>query len=69
MYWGFCGAAAFGVVAYAFKPDTRYVRLCAERESLFFWLGGFQLGVGGVWAKRKDGECREEMARDDSMTL
>jgi hypothetical protein len=25
MYWGFCGAMAFGVVAYAFKPDTRYV--------------------------------------------
>lgn len=25
MYWGFGGACAFGVVAYAFKPDTRYV--------------------------------------------
>jgi hypothetical protein len=25
MYWGFCGAMAFGIVAYAFKPDTRYV--------------------------------------------
>ncbi|KAH7068978.1 ESSS subunit of NADH:ubiquinone oxidoreductase-domain-containing protein [Paraphoma chrysanthemicola] len=22
MYWGFCGAMAFGIVAYAFKPDT-----------------------------------------------
>ncbi|KAF2032754.1 hypothetical protein EK21DRAFT_109815 [Setomelanomma holmii] len=22
MYWGFCGALGFGVVAYAFKPDT-----------------------------------------------
>jgi charged multivesicular body protein 7 len=25
MYWGFGGSCAFGVVAYAFKPDTRYV--------------------------------------------
>ena len=25
IYWGFGGACAFGVVAYAFKPDTRYV--------------------------------------------
>jgi hypothetical protein len=27
MFWGFGGACAFGVVAYAFKPDTRYVRI------------------------------------------
>lgn len=26
MYWGFGGAMAFGIVAYAFKPDTRYVK-------------------------------------------
>jgi hypothetical protein len=26
MFWGFGGACAFGVVAYAFKPDTRYVK-------------------------------------------
>jgi hypothetical protein len=25
MFWGFGGACAFGVIAYAFKPDTRYV--------------------------------------------
>lgn len=25
MFWGFGGACVFGVVAYAFKPDTRYV--------------------------------------------
>jgi hypothetical protein len=25
MYYGFCGAMVFAVVAYAFKPDTRYV--------------------------------------------
>lgn len=25
MYWGFCGSIAFAIVAYAFKPDTRYV--------------------------------------------
>jgi len=24
-YWGFFGSLAFAVVAYAFKPDTRYV--------------------------------------------
>lgn len=24
MFWGFGGACAFGVIAYAFKPDTRY---------------------------------------------
>lgn len=26
-YWGFYGSIAFAVVAYAFKPDTRYVKL------------------------------------------
>jgi hypothetical protein len=25
IYWGLCGSMALGVVAYAFKPDTRYV--------------------------------------------
>ena len=25
IYWGLCGSIAFGIVAYAFKPDTRYV--------------------------------------------
>lgn len=25
MYWGFGGTCLFAVVAYAFKPDTRYV--------------------------------------------
>jgi hypothetical protein len=25
IYWGFCGSMVFAVVAYAFKPDTRYV--------------------------------------------
>jgi len=25
MYWGMCGAVGVAVVAYAFKPDTRYV--------------------------------------------
>lgn len=32
MYWGFGGACAFGVVAYAFKPDTRYVRISHVRD-------------------------------------
>jgi hypothetical protein len=32
MYWGFCGAMAFGIVAYAFKPDTRYVKQDEENE-------------------------------------
>ena len=31
MYWGFGGACAFGVVAYAFKPDTRYVQISCGR--------------------------------------
>ena len=30
MFWGFGGACAFGVIAYAFKPDTRYVFLTSE---------------------------------------
>jgi hypothetical protein len=25
IYWGFCGSMVVAVVAYAFKPDTRYV--------------------------------------------
>ncbi len=25
IFWGFGGAAVFGTIAYAFKPDTRYV--------------------------------------------
>ena len=25
VYWGLCGSIVFGIVAYAFKPDTRYV--------------------------------------------
>jgi len=25
IYWGLCGSMVAGVVAYAFKPDTRYV--------------------------------------------
>jgi hypothetical protein len=25
IYWGLCGSLALAVVAYAFKPDTRYV--------------------------------------------
>ena len=31
MFWGFGGACAFGIIAYAFKPDTRYVSLLLER--------------------------------------
>lgn len=27
MFYGFGGACAFGIIAYAFKPDTRYVIL------------------------------------------
>jgi hypothetical protein len=27
MYWGLCGGMGLAVVAYAFKPDTRYVKL------------------------------------------
>jgi hypothetical protein len=29
-YWGFYGSFALATVAYAFKPDTRYVELSAE---------------------------------------
>lgn len=25
MYWGFCGSLILATIAYAFKPDTRYV--------------------------------------------
>jgi hypothetical protein len=38
MYWGFGGACAFGVVAYAFKPDTRYVRISRLRDG--WWIVG-----------------------------
>jgi hypothetical protein len=27
IYWGLCGGTALAVVAYAFKPDTRYVKV------------------------------------------
>ena len=43
MYWGFGGACAFGVVAYAFKPDTRYVQILCRRE---------MDGDGAGWVKR-----------------
>lgn len=31
-YWGFCGSLGLAVVAYAFKPDTRYVRMVERGE-------------------------------------
>lgn len=40
MYWGFGGACAFGVVAYAFKPDTRYVRISPVRDG---WRTGQEM--------------------------
>lgn len=48
IYYGLCGAMAFGVVAYAFKPDTRYVRLRAEKErSGFFPRDAAPVGGSG----------------------
>ena len=26
-FWGFCGSLGLGVIAYAYKPDTRYARI------------------------------------------
>jgi len=39
MFWGFGGSIAAAVVAYAFKPDTRYVLFC------YFVLRFLVLGV------------------------
>jgi len=38
--WGFFGSLGLGVVAYAFKPDTSYVR--------FDFLDSFDIGGFGV---------------------
>lgn len=26
-FWGFCGSLGLGVIAYAYKPDTRYAQI------------------------------------------
>lgn len=40
MFWGFGGSIALAVVAYAFKPDTRYVWIVM----CTFWGGGVETG-------------------------
>jgi hypothetical protein len=39
-YYGFVGSIIFGVVAYAFKPDTRYVEIVSVgRARMVAWWG------------------------------
>lgn len=46
-YWGFYGSFALATVAYAFKPDTRYVEITLREER-------------GWGEKRGQGEGKEE---------
>ena len=46
-YWGFYGSFALATIAYAFKPDTRYVKLACQStqaRTLLFSRGGVTNG-------------------------
>jgi hypothetical protein len=54
-YYGFVGSIIFGVVAYAFKPDTRYVEIVTVGGR---WLGWWDGGGSGRGRERWWG-CEE----------
>jgi hypothetical protein len=47
IYWGLCGSMAFGVVAYAFKPDTRYVGFGGLKEKRKEEVSGLEKRLNG----------------------